>query len=706
MAQEFNTQGLFGIEDELDYLNERASQFFSPSTTAAVSSGSGVGPVGALATLMGRKVGNAFFGIEDEEKNPFEIDEGMLLGEPSEDADVNPMMLAGLGLGGGIVASKTGGMPSTSGKLSSFAQKVAAQDAARLASTNRPVLVGPNNSPTFTGVNQARPVPGTKIVPTGQLPVLGSTGGAPATTTTSGGVKPTTASSFDYKVNTSKGSSTVKPNRFVGGLSGLLKGAGVSALLTPNEMGRAEVFPPGTRVIYKNSEGDTIGLSPGEVPPEGYEFLRAAPLFTLLAEEAERRADREMVESRQGPALTNVFEEIIGAVNARGSDAQYTTEEVQRGNEFLPSVTASDEGTVENIQESRVQTAKDTQEFSADNMAAAEEVDERLGTNTADTLREIAYRPEAGNTESTLTPRATFTLPDGRIIQEDEFGQRREITAEQLRAFQQDMADLGQTQPKTTFGVDETRARLGGRTLNEYLNAPSGTPGVSGLRTDPQGRMIPSSGLASDSVFKDPNITRQNAYGEYEDQVELANQRQEDEIRRRAEQRAGTSGPRTYGGYTTAQLRGMVGGGDELRRAQMRAEAGLNPITGNREQTEEERAQRSQAREIDLELAQARLDDFKKEKPTAFEKAKKNVDAAVAAGILDESERRQSMLIALGLAPRDANGNVDFSDFMGGGSSFPVPSQGAVDKLKNNPSLKSDFDKKYGPGASDKILGK
>ena len=29
-------------------------------------------------------------------------------------------------------------------------------------------------------------------------------------------------------------------------------------------------------------------------------------------------------------------------------------------------------------------------------------------------------------------------------------------------------------------------------TLNEYLNAPAGTPGVSGLRTDPQGRMIPT----------------------------------------------------------------------------------------------------------------------------------------------------------------------------------------------------------------------
>jgi hypothetical protein len=46
--------------------------------------------------------------------------------------------------------------------------------------------------------------------------------------------------------------------------------------------------------------------------------------------------------------------------------------------------------------------------------------------------------------------------------------------------------------PNAPMGQDATRARLGGMTLNEYLNAPAGTPGVSGLRTDPQGRMISS----------------------------------------------------------------------------------------------------------------------------------------------------------------------------------------------------------------------
>jgi len=101
-------------------------------------------------------------------------------------------------------------------------------------------------------------------------------------------------------------------------------------------------------------------------------------------------------------------------------------------------------------------------------------------------------------------------LPDGTIIQEDEGGNRREISAEQLRQFEQDMATVGQDSAvglgrggdagviksfDKPMGPEETMARLGGRTLNEYLNAPPvRTPGISGLKTDPQGRMIPNVG--------------------------------------------------------------------------------------------------------------------------------------------------------------------------------------------------------------------
>ena len=57
-----------------------------------------------------------------------------------------------------------------------------------------------------------------------------------------------------------------------------------------------------------------------------------------------------------------------------------------------------------------------------------------------------------------------------------------------LRGF--DMVNDAARGPNAPMGQDATRAALGGMTLNEYLNAPAGTPGVSGLRTDPQGRMI------------------------------------------------------------------------------------------------------------------------------------------------------------------------------------------------------------------------
>jgi hypothetical protein len=57
-----------------------------------------------------------------------------------------------------------------------------------------------------------------------------------------------------------------------------------------------------------------------------------------------------------------------------------------------------------------------------------------------------------------------------------------------LRGFE--MVNDAARGPNAPMGQDATRARLGGMTLNEYLNAPAGTSGVSGLRTDPQGRMI------------------------------------------------------------------------------------------------------------------------------------------------------------------------------------------------------------------------
>ena len=83
-----------------------------------------------------------------------------------------------------------------------------------------------------------------------------------------------------------------------------------------------------------------------------------------------------------------------------------------------------------------------------------------------------------------------------------------------LRGFE--MVNDAARGPNAPMGQDATRARLGGMTLNEYLNAPAGTPGVSGLRTDPQGRMItptPQPPASALSDFEKQSIARQIGIG-------------------------------------------------------------------------------------------------------------------------------------------------------------------------------------------------
>jgi len=76
-----------------------------------------------------------------------------------------------------------------------------------------------------------------------------------------------------------------------------------------------------------------------------------------------------------------------------------------------------------------------------------------------------------------------------------------------LRGF--NMVNDASRPPNAPMGQDATQAALGGRTLNEYLNAPAGTEGVSGLRTDPQGRMIPAGFETRAEAF--PDFERESA---------------------------------------------------------------------------------------------------------------------------------------------------------------------------------------------------
>jgi len=136
------------------------------------------------------------------------------------------------------------------------------------------------------------------------------------------------------------------------------------------------------------------------------------------------------------------------------------------------------------------------------------------------------------------------------------------------------------------MGPEETRARMGGMTLNEYLNAPAGTEGVSGLRTDPQGRMIapsarppvdsavsptsaqPPAGALSD--FEKKSLARQQRIGgtgSFADDSEAREARLRENERRPGESQAERD-TRVAQSRTTGSQAGGMSFDDARRRAE------------------------------------------------------------------------------------------------------------------------------------------
>jgi len=587
-----------------------------------------------------------------------------LMGQQAPQEDVNPLALAGLG----GAAAFQGMFP------------FAGEAAANSRGTTLPQLMGAGNG-QFTGANAGRLtqgtqiVPQTQLVPSGQPPAVRPTG---VPTTPGTNVTPSNASAArNIKMaervrqlnlpnaakvgraglNLSRLGSLLSPaalytaadlgteyftgrgiserfGEFGGELLGeAIYGDGNLSAFSEEELAQIQKGPVAEQAAVPEEQAgsESLGLfstggyfnSPTGQPSEVAQPTQLDIFNSRVAagEDANQVRIDLGVDANFGrkPFVpeTSVADVIIGK-QARGPDATYAPEELNQITSIQGDDQANSAQFVQDYQAGQMGIAKSLQDFgNVDDLRAVEaQLAEKgivrdLTTPFLDGAKSIGE----ANAISSFTPRSTFTQADGRIMQEDEFGQQREITPGQLNQFQADMAQLGQpaptaqsTQAAAPMGRDATRARLGGMTLNQYLNAPDGA--VSGLRTDPQGRMIPGG-------FD----TRADAYGQYEDEVSQAYQRQSERMQQRADQRDGTAGPRTYGGYTTSQLRGMVGGGDNLRAAQMRAEAGLNPITGNREKTEAERAQSEQQGQLQNEVLQARLDSFKQTDPDKLSKA-------------------------------------------------------------------------------------
>tara|TARA_R110002074_G_scaffold16933_1_gene56308 strand:+ start:356 stop:1765 length:1410 start_codon:yes stop_codon:yes gene_type:complete len=439
--------------------------------------------------------------------------------------------------------------------------------------------------------------------------------------------------------------------------SGVLKTGLIGALTTPNTMGDGTISGAYDSRVAAGEDPNAVRIDLGLDADYGDEIQ--------LIDPSENPVLNPELNAQSTPTVADV---ILGK-QARGPDATFTPDELAQISSIQSTDQANSAQFVQDYQAGQMGIAKSLQDFSnVDDLRAVEaQLAEKgivrdLTTPFLDGAKSIGE----ANAISSFTPRSTFTQADGRIMQEDEFGQQREITADQLRQFEGDMAQLGQpTEFTAPMGVDATRARLGGRTLNEYLNAPDGTEGVYGLRTDPQGRMIPGG-------FD----TRADAYGQYEDEVSQAYQRQSERMQQRADQRDGTAGPRTYGGYTTSQLRGMVGGGDNLRAAQMRAEAGLNPVTGNREKTEAERSQSEQQGQLQNEVLQARLDSFKQTDPDKLSKAQAYAERL---GLTGDSATA-FIFSQMGTSMDDIFG-LEGTGAGGGGGSFTEAQQSSISKV-------------------------
>lgn len=180
---------------------------------------------------------------------PIVSQEGIQYQTP-EESQVSPEALAGLGLGGGVVASQIGGQSTVSSKLSPFAQKIAAADAARMGqrnlpnligqpqtTTTTPRLVGPSSAPQYTGPTPGRITPGTQLVPTGQAPAVRSVGGAPA-------IKPAQVTSL----------STIAPK-----VSALSRAAGPLALYSLADLGVEALTGQGISGRVGEGLGGAIG---------------------------------------------------------------------------------------------------------------------------------------------------------------------------------------------------------------------------------------------------------------------------------------------------------------------------------------------------------------------------------------------------------------------------------------------------------------
>ena len=505
-----------------------------------------------------------------------------LFGTQPTDGGIDPTVLAGLGLGGGIVAAGTGGQAATSQVLSPFAQKIAAQDAARLAAQNRPaliggptttqgVLTGPNTPAQYTGTAQGRPVPGTQLAPQGQPPAVRATGGAPAVRGTSGAPM-----KIAQKVGTA-----AKASRFAspGSIAYTLADLGTAALTGEGITERIVNPIAGSLAELYYGDGNLPAFSP-----------------------------EELAQIQQGPVAQDPS---LPQMSRLGDEPLTFT--APTGLSSVP----------------------------------------QRASELASTLPADSGLMGAPGIQETGIPTTTLNIDGGSV------------TVPQALA-DQTFQGIG----AAPMSIAETRARLGGRTLNEYLNAPSGTEGVSGLRTDPQGRMIPAG-------FE----TRADAYGDYERESAAregrlaARMQQPGETITERDTRVAAARTQSSqnvptdvreamltpeGRRTAKQINRLARWSGSTQGQEMGGVAGLEqilqPVDAQQQQYDAMRIQK-----LGLEL-----DRLQQEEPDKYTAAESEVDGLITAGIITPDKRRDAILSKMGYDLEELLG----SGLNGGGNVF------------------------------------
>ena len=498
-----------------------------------------------------------------------------LMGQQAPQEDVNPLALAGLG----GAAAFQGMFP------------FAGEAAANSRGTTLPQLMGSGNS-QFTGANAGRLtqgtqiVPQTQLVPSGQLPAVRPMGGPPAVpgaqVVPSGGNQgnPMKMAQKVGQPGLPGSGDTLKPG--MGSLqklaSGVLKGGLIGALATPNTMGDATLGGAYERRVAAGEDPNQVRQSLGLA--SDYGEIQLLPESELAAAQMSRLGDEPLVfNAPTGPSSTATQAAQIAAT--------------------LPD----DSGLMgaPGVQETGIPTAT----LNVDGGSAT--VPQGLADLTFQTLNPMK-EAEAGSPQAIFERiRAKGALSPELIAAGQARAEAMGTTFDPEAGFSRDAYLAGQADPGP-MGRDATMDRLGGRTLNEYLNAPDGTEGVSGLRTDPQGRMIPGG-------FD----TRADAYGSYEREAAAREARQA----ARPDFGAAISDRerRGTGEMSMADATDMFGSSKAARAAILRQRQGLNPVTGNREKTDAERAQSEQQGQLQNEVLQARLDSFKQTDPDKLSKA-------------------------------------------------------------------------------------